>query len=346
MIEKTTPTQMMSMGETYTTLPNPSLHAISDPITLAIWVFLISKPRDWSINQTNVCQRFGISARQYYRSMKTLRTLDLCRDYTRRVQNKLQGKTIVVVSSVHDWTQVNMRLNEMGKVQGIAFSYDTKAMPDKASPDLDTSAKVEPVGTSQKSNTRAAEESKKVPHINKAVKQKTEILRITDESSAAVSSFEANLVEPFIEGQLTQGQRACVTQMVSEIKKAKPDKAISVDVVVSLLVNPKAFSMARQQFAKKLNTIKKVVMRDNWVCPKVTEKKQQQNSKTRKLQDQVRTLNFEQAGLKQRLNSKAAQINASYRDAMQVTYNDITERLFAAQQKLAQAQEAIQEETE
>ena len=87
-------------------------------------------------------------------------------------------------------------------------------------------------------------------------------------------------------------------------------------------------------------------MRDNWVCPKVTEKKQQQNSKTRKLQDQVRTLNFEQAGLKQRLNSKDAQINASYRDAMQVTYNDITERLFAAQQKLAQAQEAIQEETE
>jgi len=51
--------------------------------------------------------------------MKTLRTLDLCRDYTRWVQNKLQGKTVVVVSSVHDWTRVNTRLNEMGKVQGI-----------------------------------------------------------------------------------------------------------------------------------------------------------------------------------------------------------------------------------
>jgi len=57
-------------------------------------------------------------------------------------------------------------------------------------------------------------------------------------------------------------------------------------------------------------------MRDNWVYPQVTEKKQQQNSKTRKLEDQVRVLSLEQAGLKQRLSSKAAQLNASYRDAM------------------------------
>ena len=112
MIEKKSASQILNLGGTYTTLPNRSIDAIGSPTTLGVWVFLVSKPRDWSINQKNVCERFSLSKRNYYRAMAELKSVGLCKEYTKRNKTSLCGKVTVVVSSLDDWKDAQIRLDE------------------------------------------------------------------------------------------------------------------------------------------------------------------------------------------------------------------------------------------
>ena len=115
MIEKKTASEIYNLGGTYTVLPNKSINMITCPLTLGVWAGLIQKDKDWSIRQPEVCERFGISKRQYYSITSHLKKIDLMREYTKRNNQKLLGKTLVVVSSIDDWTDAEKRLDTDGK---------------------------------------------------------------------------------------------------------------------------------------------------------------------------------------------------------------------------------------
>ena len=121
MIEKKSASQILNLGESYTTLPNKSLDLITNPITLGVWVFLVSKHKDWDINRENICKRFGISKRSYYNSIAELKHVGLCKEYTKRNEKSLCGKLLVVVSSTNDWDAVQTRLDGFSSESGIRF---------------------------------------------------------------------------------------------------------------------------------------------------------------------------------------------------------------------------------
>lgn len=123
MIEKKSPSQILSLGGTYTVLPNKSIALMKNPLTLGVWTYFVSKPPRWGINQKNVCERFNISVRQYYKIIKELKSINLCREYTKRDSRKLLGKVVVIVSSTDDWSDAEKRLDDIGKNGGYYLTF-------------------------------------------------------------------------------------------------------------------------------------------------------------------------------------------------------------------------------
>jgi len=58
-IVKNTPHILKHCRSGWTNLQNKTIDAIKDPATLGVYVYLASKPEDWTISETNLQNRFG-----------------------------------------------------------------------------------------------------------------------------------------------------------------------------------------------------------------------------------------------------------------------------------------------
>lgn len=58
-IVKNTPHILKHCRSGWTNLQNKTIDAIKDPATLGVYVYLASKPEDWTISETNLRNRFG-----------------------------------------------------------------------------------------------------------------------------------------------------------------------------------------------------------------------------------------------------------------------------------------------
>jgi hypothetical protein len=58
-IVKNTPHILKHCRSGWTNLQNKTIDAVKDPATLGIYVYLASKPEDWTISETNLQRRFG-----------------------------------------------------------------------------------------------------------------------------------------------------------------------------------------------------------------------------------------------------------------------------------------------
>ena len=79
-IEKDEGYRLIKSGIAFTTLPNESISAVKSPISLAIWVHLCMKPKDWIVRRSEIMDRFSIGRDKYQECMRELRNLGLVFD--------------------------------------------------------------------------------------------------------------------------------------------------------------------------------------------------------------------------------------------------------------------------
>lgn len=58
-IQRAQPTRLKKQGRQYTVLPNDSIELIRNADSLAIWVYLQTKPQDWIIRSADLMARFA-----------------------------------------------------------------------------------------------------------------------------------------------------------------------------------------------------------------------------------------------------------------------------------------------
>ena len=100
-IEKDDGYRLIKAGISYTTLTNNALEAIKNPIAVAIWVHLCSKPKDWIIRRAEIMQRFDIGRDRYQEAMRELRELGLVWDYhVREEDGNFKDRGVVCSNSL------------------------------------------------------------------------------------------------------------------------------------------------------------------------------------------------------------------------------------------------------
>jgi hypothetical protein len=101
-IEKQDGARLIKAGLSFTILPNKSIEAIQDPVALAIWAHLTSKPPDWIIRKAELMARFGLGRERYTKAMQELRKLGLVWDFTVRNGEGQITDNAIVCSSMPD----------------------------------------------------------------------------------------------------------------------------------------------------------------------------------------------------------------------------------------------------
>lgn len=77
--------RLIQAGISYTTLTNDAINIIKNPVAMAIWVHLCSKPKDWVVRRSELMERFSIGRDKYQEAMRELRILGLVWDYQIRL---------------------------------------------------------------------------------------------------------------------------------------------------------------------------------------------------------------------------------------------------------------------
>lgn len=86
-------------GEKYVTLPQSSVDLVTDPVSLAVWVYLISKSDNWVIRVKDLQDRFGVGRDKVHSALRNLRDVGLVWDeYSRDEKGAMLGKVIFVSS--------------------------------------------------------------------------------------------------------------------------------------------------------------------------------------------------------------------------------------------------------
>lgn len=81
----------------YTTLLNDTLDLIVEPIALAVYVYLQSKPSNWIVRRKDIMDRFNIGRDRYQGAVKHLIGLGLAEyEETRNEQGQLLGKSLII----------------------------------------------------------------------------------------------------------------------------------------------------------------------------------------------------------------------------------------------------------
>lgn len=87
-------------GEKYVTLPQSAIDLVTEPVALAVWVYLLSKSDNWIIRVKDLQERFDIGRDKVHAALKHLREIGLVWDeYQRNEKGNIFGKVIFVSSS-------------------------------------------------------------------------------------------------------------------------------------------------------------------------------------------------------------------------------------------------------
>ena len=98
-IQKDTPATLKKVGGSYVVLPNDSMALIRDPVSLAIWAYLLSKPESWVVRNAEIKERFGIGRDKATASLAHLRDLGLVWDeFIRDEQGRVISRNLVCSS--------------------------------------------------------------------------------------------------------------------------------------------------------------------------------------------------------------------------------------------------------
>ncbi len=96
-IEKLDFTHVVQQKIPFTTFINSVLQNISDPIALAIWVFLSSLPPTWEVNKAHLMKKFDIGRDKLHKHMSYLKEVDLIELVQDRNKDGTMGNSHIIV---------------------------------------------------------------------------------------------------------------------------------------------------------------------------------------------------------------------------------------------------------
>ena len=260
MIQKSTPSRIFNLGGTYTTLPNKSLALLSDAITLGMFAIFISKPKDWRINKDNVCKDLNIKPRQYTQGIKSLKSVDLCREFCVYKDGKLNGRELIVVSQPTDWDDAQNQIIEFEqdnnvKLHLVEHKKDDEALQGNAKTEgslFSGSVKQSPLKTDPTENATTAIYSKQTTEQEKTKEaaaigqpsQESEVLGETQNQPAAAipcakaqnAKAEATAQDGVIAERLTTTQYQYAVQLATELNSANPSLGVTAQDIEALRV--------------------------------------------------------------------------------------------------------------
>ena len=76
-IQKATITTLHHTGETYTVVPSSTINMIKNPDAIAILVYLLDRPTDWTVRREDIRRRFGLGRDRHDNAMRELKELGL-----------------------------------------------------------------------------------------------------------------------------------------------------------------------------------------------------------------------------------------------------------------------------
>ncbi len=364
MIEKSHAGQIINLGGTYTTLPNEALDLIEDALTLGVWAYLISKPRNWRINKANVCQKLSIKERQYYAAIKQLKCIGLCREYCIRQQGRLRGKTIVIVSCSSDWHRAEGALDKYQSSQKLTLVDITKntleKLPKKTlQPNNDEEVteidKFRPSEKQrlQKTDVSVGESSpiykKQINGNNKAaaiesLSQKSNPSGKQENQNAAASFVNdipqstLQSVETVIGRQLTDSQQMIVDKLSQSLNTMLPELALSPQDIAAALLDQKCYSKAGRDFWKKINTLRAQALKGAWQpASRITldlKSSDAEDSVIKVLRSQLHQLTLDRSTLLSALRSPLAARNSSFLNEQQQCLDAVEQSIATTQSEL------------
>ena len=144
-IQKDTPTSLIKAGGTYVVLPTESAKLIKDPVSFAIWAYLLSKPENWIVRNSEIQDRFGIGRDKTTSAIGHLRDIGLVWDqFSRDESGKVCGRNLVCSSQPNNAIAVLRNSRNTGEPyygkDGVLVSIDSLAIKDKSTYDLSLSA--------------------------------------------------------------------------------------------------------------------------------------------------------------------------------------------------------------
>ena len=140
-IQKDTPTSLVKAGGTYVVLPTESAKLIKDPVSFAIWAYLLSKPENWIVRNSEIQDRFGIGRDKTTSAIGHLRDIGLVWDqFSRDESGKVCGRSLVCSSQPNNAIAVLRNSRNTGEPyygkDGVLVSIDPLEIIDKESNDV------------------------------------------------------------------------------------------------------------------------------------------------------------------------------------------------------------------
>ena len=76
-VQKFSTTKFRQLKQNYLTIDSETLRLIKDSDAIAIWIYLLDQPNDWTPNAKDIENRFNISKTRVEAGLKILRNLKL-----------------------------------------------------------------------------------------------------------------------------------------------------------------------------------------------------------------------------------------------------------------------------
>lgn len=76
-IQKAQLTTLRHAGDTFTVMPSSTIAAIKNPDALAMLVYLLDRPADWTVRREDLRKRFGLGRDRHDKAMRDLKELGL-----------------------------------------------------------------------------------------------------------------------------------------------------------------------------------------------------------------------------------------------------------------------------
>jgi hypothetical protein len=96
-IQKETGLRLQKFGYHFETIPRETVEQIKDPVALAYWIYLLTRPSDWVVRRTHLMERFQTKKTAHDRAMRDLRAAGVVwTQYERDAQGRVTDTVIMV----------------------------------------------------------------------------------------------------------------------------------------------------------------------------------------------------------------------------------------------------------
>ena len=102
-IKKLTGSELHKRGLNYTSISNAVVESIANPVALAIYCYLITKPHGWIVRRTDILNHFeSLGLDRYSKAMRELKAAGLLVDEYIHEEGRMRGRRLVLLGYPED----------------------------------------------------------------------------------------------------------------------------------------------------------------------------------------------------------------------------------------------------